>query len=587
MKISVVVRRKSLGFHTNTLIDEGAKRGVIVEITDVDSLNNIQESVDNLGDVVIWRSGSLNLTTERTAFIKALKKKHVINRGISTFPFVTHKLFQQKVVEANTDINFIPTYHFKTKEDLISAIDEGLLKYPFIQKPNLGSKGNGVFLMKSIDDINATEAVIKEQVYQNFIKNDGDFRVFMLGGRMLGAIKRVAQGDSFLNNVSKGGKAYPVDDASTLTSLRRVGESISSLFDLQICGVDVIFNQSNQKFYFMEVNTVPQWSGFQSGTGINVAEKIIDYCIDLENRSHKNQLTIIRKTYDENIDNLYSKRFHYASRMYLWTHDEKYLKWLNDYKGTYIGENETDIDAKIEGIVSYDNGDDDDENMRQTVIKKYVNFSKLKKLLFLYTFGKSIYNLDIKENIRKFIPDQQFLDMANLLLQNPEDIALLSTHAANFLYLCEEYLSGQLNLDPDFFINIFDTSYKTNDSSSLRLQGYLLSHCIIGASRFYGTKITKDLEKYREMVKLLEDLIAKNYFVVSLDTKLEVLVCAKLCDYESKLKDLILSECTNSYSMQGNFIVDTVNSRSPKLHNGFAFSEHRNTLYIMSNIDKN
>jgi len=70
-----------------------------------------------------------------------------------------------------------------------------------------------------------------------------------------------------------------VDDQNVIEGLSNISLKVFDYFDLKMCGIDVIFDKNDQTFKFLEVNSVPGWKGFQNATKIDVAGKIIDFCI--------------------------------------------------------------------------------------------------------------------------------------------------------------------------------------------------------------------------------------------------------------------------------------------------------------------
>ena len=87
---------------------------------------------------------------------------------------------------------------------------------------------------------------------------------FYCWGKPLGAIKRTPASGDFRANVSQGGGVFHETDVKILSELYQIAVNVSSLFDLQICGVDIIHNEETKQFQFLEVNTVPQWQGFKN-----------------------------------------------------------------------------------------------------------------------------------------------------------------------------------------------------------------------------------------------------------------------------------------------------------------------------------
>jgi hypothetical protein len=108
-----------------------------------------------------------------------------------------------------------------------------------------------------------------------------------------------------------------------------------------------------------------------------------------------------------------------------------------------------------------------------------------------------------------------------------------------------------------------------------------LTHAVIGESRFYARRVRP--AQYKLFCKKTEQLIKDNYFDVSLDNKLEFLVCSQICSYDTSLRKLIEQEVEKSVSWAGNFLVDTHNYfGGSKTRHCLRTSEHRNVLYLMS-----
>ncbi len=87
------------------------------------------------------------------------------------------------------------------------------------------------------------------------------------------------------------------------------------------------------------------------------------------------------------------------------------------------------------------------------------------------------------------------------------------------------------------------------------------------------------------MLKISEKIIQKNFKNISLDNKFEFLVCAKICGFQSSVEKNIYDEASQSLSPDGNFLIDTKNDKATQIgRNTFVGSEHRNVLFIMSQI---
>lgn len=585
MKISIIASKR--GWQTEALEKAARKLGVSFEIRDIASAD--KNEAQKLGDVIIWRSSSLDKFAERTTFLNLLNDKIIINHAIARHPFLVNKFFQQKYFEQHSGVECIPTFKFKTKNDLLRAISGKMIRLPAIIKPDSGSQGKNIVLAKTKKDIEKLEDDLENYTVQKFINNQGDYRILMLGGKMLGAIKRTANQNSFLNNLAQGGSAEKISNPVALEGLRQIASRVASIFDLTFCGVDIIFDIKQKKYYFLEVNTVPEWKGFQKSTGIKVAEKIIKLCINLHDRKRKPVSDSVENYYRQNFSYLYDKQFHFASRMHLWCNDKRAKKELNGLKIDYL----KSPSQKIRKILSEKNVNSGknllNKELREKYLKKYPDLLVYNKTLFLNLFANTLFECDLKKIIGNIVPQEKFLVLYKKLSADKKAVAALSTHAINYFYLLQYYLDREkkkINItNPKSYFSIAVNSFSGNFKKHLDLRVYLLTHCIIGETYFYSRPINDDKSVYAGMIKFLEKLISENYFNISLDNKLEFLVCAELCQYNSRLRKMISAEAERSLSNIGNFLIDNINDVSKKniSKNCFISAEHRNVLYIMAN----
>jgi ribosomal protein S6--L-glutamate ligase len=141
-----------------------------------------------------------------------------------------------------------------------------------------GTQGIGVVLAETRK---AAESVIEafmglkaNIMVQEFIKEAGgaDIRCFVVGDRVVAAMKRQAQDGEFRSNLHRGGTATliritPEERATAVRAARTMG--------LNVAGVDIL--RSNHGPVVMEVNSSPGIEGIEAATGINVADLIIDF----------------------------------------------------------------------------------------------------------------------------------------------------------------------------------------------------------------------------------------------------------------------------------------------------------------------
>ena len=116
---------------------------------------------------------------------------------------------------------------------------------------------------------------------------------------------------------------------------------------------------------------------------------------------------------------------------------------------------------------------------------------------------------------------------------------------------------------------------------------YAYTHIILCMSNFYTKEVRgKDWDLAQQMLAKCEQMIEDHFDEITIDTKLEFLVCCRInkeiFDYEPVYTYAdINKECKESLK-DSPFVVD---KRRPEKYNTLSGAEHRNVLYIMSGLD--
>lgn len=593
-----IVSRSNDGWHVQQIADSLTKYGISSSIIDFDNSANFSVEMKKLSEVTIWRASSLRLDVQRSSVSAYLDKTFMINEAVFIQPGTSQKFYQQQTLLADNSLKkyAIPTYRVPNKNKLSILINKNELKFPVIAKPHNGSRGQGIIILHSISDVDDIELPIGSYVMQQYIPNAGDWRVLVIGGRAVGAIKRVAQDGAFLNNVSRGASSHIETDEAILKELYKIATKTAALFRMRFCGVDIIRDESDDQLHVLELNTAPQWAGeygFQATTGLVVSDEIAKYVSSIMDRKIvKSTSELVDNYYKANINNTKSEYFHYASRLWLWAKDTWARDALDDLRGWYIGYNEAEYRSVITQILERTKSQsvvNKDNRKRAPYFQRYKMLSAYNSLLFKVIFSESVYGIDLRPYVKQYVSDKQFLDLFFELSKDHEAMCFLSTHAINYLYLLKNYFKKQTSMasmvliDPIDFIEIskgYDdlvSSGRLSKKDAIKLEIYMLTHAIIGESRFYQRKV--NTANYKILCKHLEEIISNNYFDVSLDNKFEFLVCAKICSYTSNIRTLILQEAEKSMSWAGNFLVD---QDASAIRHCLRTSEHRNVLYVMA-----
>jgi len=149
---------------------------------------------------------------------------------------------------------------------------------PVVIKLLEGTQGMGVILAeteasaKSI--IEAFSAANVNIMVQEFIKEAAgtDIRAFVVGGKVVAAMKRFGKPGDFRSNLHRGGRA---EEAELSPGEHELALRSAACLGLNVSGVDML--RSERGPMVMEVNSSPGLEGVESATGVDVAGHVIEF----------------------------------------------------------------------------------------------------------------------------------------------------------------------------------------------------------------------------------------------------------------------------------------------------------------------
>jgi hypothetical protein len=277
------------------------------------------------------------------------------------------------------------------------------------------------------------------------------------------------------------------------------------------------------------------------------------------------------------------KLFHFATRTAAWLGRDESYELLRQSTPYIVQPGRSIYEVVADVYNTPQTGRRNAHELRQPFFEKYPKLYGAHLALFRVRHLQEVYGIDAREALFAAISKEELLKLRDQLLADTDALKILSTFAINFCYLLERVvLKNPTSLPLESFLELGNT-YDTSSKEQAQLLMYFYTHCIIGESNFYVKKIpTETLPIYLEMLKRIEPLLEANYTDINLDNKLEFLVCARICGFETPLFDRIYTECHESISHEGTFLVDIHNSNAQEDRNDFVKSEHRNVLFIMS-----
>ena len=173
----------------------------------------------------------------------------------------------------NIPITSFANSSYDTK-DLIKLVGSA----PLVAKLLEGTKGVGVVLAetnKAAESvINAFKSLKADVLVQHYIKESKgcDIRCFVIGDQVVASMERIAQDGEFRANIHLGATARAVEITN---EEREVAIKAAKIIGLEVAGVDMVRSSSGPKI--LEINSSPGLEGIEGATGINVAEKMIEY----------------------------------------------------------------------------------------------------------------------------------------------------------------------------------------------------------------------------------------------------------------------------------------------------------------------
>ncbi len=288
MKILVAGLTKKRQFER--LKEEGVKRGHIVEgclasdliiVTSKDSFTPKIKDKDITSYDLIYMIVGRRLWEWYTAALylnKNSKTKIVNKKAIDP----TYNFYLSPAVDYlrqfENALPFPKSAVIFSENSVDSIVNE--FNFPVILKTSQGHRGEGVNKIDNAEDLKKIVEVItakaKSCVVREFIPNDGDVRIFCVGYKAIGAMKRTPKEGEFRSNISQGGSGA-VFDLESNPKIRDLAEKAAKVMQTEIAGVDIILNNVTGEPYILEVNPGPQLDGLETYTKVNAAGEIIKY----------------------------------------------------------------------------------------------------------------------------------------------------------------------------------------------------------------------------------------------------------------------------------------------------------------------
>jgi ribosomal protein S6--L-glutamate ligase len=273
-------------YSTSRLIEAAEQRGHEIKVIDAlrcyMNINSQKPSIHFKGedlvdfDAVIPRIGA-SVTFYGTAVLRQFEMMGVytVNESVaisrSRDKLRSMQLLSRKCIG-------MPVTGFASKPDDVKDLLDMVGGAPVVIKLLEGTQGIGVVLAETRK---AAESVIEafmglkaNIMVQEYIKEAGgaDIRCFVIGDKVIAAMKRQGAEGEFRSNLHRGGSAALV---KITPEERKTAVAAAKIMGLSVAGVDLL--RSERGPLVMEVNSSPGLEGIEKATGKDIAGMIIEY----------------------------------------------------------------------------------------------------------------------------------------------------------------------------------------------------------------------------------------------------------------------------------------------------------------------
>ncbi len=285
MKIGILSRNTKL-YSTRRLVEASRARGHDTEVINVlRCYMNIEpnhpeihyKGVQLTGfDAIIPRIGA-SVTFYGTAVVRQFEMQNVysLNESVaitrSRDKLRAHQLLARKGVG-------MPVTGFAHAPDDTTDLIKLIGGAPCVVKLTQGTQGRGIVLCETDKAagsvIDAFRDLDAHFLVQHFVKeaNGADIRCFVVGEKVVASMMRQAKDGEFRSNLHRGGSAIKV---KITPKERATAVRAAQVLGLNVAGVDIL--RAKDGPVVMEVNSSPGLEGIETVTGIDVADKIIEF----------------------------------------------------------------------------------------------------------------------------------------------------------------------------------------------------------------------------------------------------------------------------------------------------------------------
>lgn len=245
-------------------------------------------------DAVLPRIGA-SITYYGTAVVRQFEEMSIFSANTANGISNSRDKLRSLQILSRHHIGIPRTTFVNDKRDVLPAI-ERVGGAPVVIKLIEGTQGIGVLLAETIKAAESIIELLQSQkqnvLIQKFVAESKgkDIRAFVVGDRVVAAMRRVAQGQEFRSNVHRGGIAEAVE---LTDEYRETAVRAAQILGLRVAGVDMLEGAAGPQI--MEVNSSPGLEGIERCTKLDIAGAVVDYIaarVDFPDIDIRQRLTV-------------------------------------------------------------------------------------------------------------------------------------------------------------------------------------------------------------------------------------------------------------------------------------------------------
>jgi RimK family alpha-L-glutamate ligase len=289
MTVLILTKQDRNEYETSRLVESFTNKNIAVTVAHPDDI-----------DIIVTHDiqSGLKLKGQELVMPKLVLVR--LGAGILPFQLAVIRHFEQAGIVCVNSSNSIETVKDKLRTSQILSrhsipipntmmvrfpIDEPLVKnnigFPCVVKVVTGSYGEGVYLcerqrdfkklMEFVDNLGNKKTMIVQEYMGE--RPGEDLRVLVIGGKVIGAMRRTAPEGDFRANITGGGtgEGFPLTD-----EIEFLARETAKVLGLDIAGIDLLFDKGGG-FRVCEANSNPGFLGFEKYCGVDVADHLTDY----------------------------------------------------------------------------------------------------------------------------------------------------------------------------------------------------------------------------------------------------------------------------------------------------------------------